>query len=77
MTEKKLDPRVSEFETEEQAASYDRWFRAKVQASLDDPSPVSYTHLDVYKRQALTRRTTRWLSKSLATTTPKCWAVVS
>lgn len=27
------------FETQEQAASYDRWFRAKVQASLDDPSP--------------------------------------
>ncbi|WP_017901844.1 hypothetical protein [Pseudomonas asplenii] len=30
-------PIVSVFETEEQAASYDRWFRAKVQASLDDP----------------------------------------
>ena len=26
--------------TEEQAASYDRWFRAKVQASLDDPRPA-------------------------------------
>ena len=39
MSEKKLDPRVSEFETEEQAASYDRWFRARVQASLDDPRP--------------------------------------
>ena len=25
-----LSPIVSEFETEEQAASYDRWFRAKV-----------------------------------------------
>ena len=35
----KLSPIVSEFETEEQAASYDRWFRAKVQASLDDPHP--------------------------------------
>ncbi|MBH8614541.1 type II toxin-antitoxin system RelB family antitoxin [Pseudomonas mohnii] len=34
-----LSPIVSEFETEEQAASYDRWFRAKVQASLDDPRP--------------------------------------
>jgi hypothetical protein len=34
-----LSPIVSEFETEEQAASYDRWFRAKVQASLDDPAP--------------------------------------
>ncbi|BEG77087.1 type II toxin-antitoxin system RelB family antitoxin [Achromobacter xylosoxidans] len=31
---------LSEFETEEQAASYDRWFRARVQASLDDPRPA-------------------------------------
>jgi len=34
-----LSPIVTEFDTEEQAASYDRWFRAKVQASLDDPRP--------------------------------------
>lgn len=34
-----LPPHVSKFETEEQAASYDRWFHAKVQASLDDPRP--------------------------------------
>lgn len=34
-----LSPIVSEFETESQAASYDRWFRAEVQASLDDPRP--------------------------------------
>ncbi len=34
-----LSPIVSEFETEEQAASYDRWFRAKVQASRDDTRP--------------------------------------
>ena len=34
-----LSPIVSEFETEEQAARYDRWLRAKVQASLDDPRP--------------------------------------
>lgn len=34
-----LDPIISEFATEEQAASYDRWFRTKVQASLDDPRP--------------------------------------
>ncbi len=34
-----LDPIVSEFETEEQAASYDRWFRAKVEASLAAPGP--------------------------------------
>jgi hypothetical protein len=36
----KLDPLVSEFDTEEQAASYDRWFRAKVQEALDDPRPA-------------------------------------
>jgi len=33
----KLSPIVSEFETEEQAASYDSWFRAKVQRSLENP----------------------------------------
>jgi hypothetical protein len=35
-----LDPLVSEFDTEEQAASYDRWFRSKVQEALDDPRPT-------------------------------------
>lgn len=35
----KLSPIVSEFETQEQADAYDKWFRAKVQASLDDPRP--------------------------------------
>ncbi|WP_434768433.1 type II toxin-antitoxin system RelB family antitoxin [Pseudomonas triticicola] len=30
---------VPDFETEEQAASYDRWLRAKVQKSLDDQRP--------------------------------------
>lgn len=35
----KLSPILSEFETQEQADSYDRWFRAKVQAALDDPRP--------------------------------------
>ena len=38
-----MDPLVStivaDFESEEQAASYDRWFRAKVQNSIDDPRP--------------------------------------
>ena len=32
----KLDPIVSEFETGEAATSYGNWFRAKIQASLDD-----------------------------------------
>ena len=34
-----LDPIVSEFETQEQADSYQRWFRERVEASLVDPRP--------------------------------------
>ncbi|MDX9678405.1 MULTISPECIES: antitoxin [Pseudomonas] len=30
---------VPEFESEEQAASYDRWLCAKVQKSINDPRP--------------------------------------
>ncbi|MFC3173257.1 stability determinant [Novosphingobium bradum] len=35
----KFSPIVSEFETEEEAAAYDRWFRAKVEAARADPRP--------------------------------------
>ncbi|BBU33462.1 hypothetical protein BTHE68_71960 (plasmid) [Burkholderia sp. THE68] len=35
-----LSPIESEFDTEEQAASHDRWFRAKVQEALNDPRPL-------------------------------------
>jgi hypothetical protein len=35
----KLSPIVSEFETQEQADAYDRWFRARVEASLADTRP--------------------------------------
>lgn len=34
-----LSPIESEFPTVEEAEAYDRWFRAKVQASIDDPRP--------------------------------------
>ena len=34
-----LSPIVSEFETEEQAASHDQWFRAEVQKALDNSEP--------------------------------------
>lgn len=34
-----LSPIVSEFESEEQEASYDAWVKAKVKASLEDPRP--------------------------------------
>jgi hypothetical protein len=35
----RLSPIESEFATTEEAEAYDRWFRAKVQASLDDQRP--------------------------------------
>jgi hypothetical protein len=44
-----LDPIVSEFETQEQADNYDRWFRAKVQEALDDSRP-SVPHDEVMRR---------------------------
>lgn len=34
-----LSPIESEFATAEEAEAYDRWLRAEVQASLDDPTP--------------------------------------
>ena len=34
-----LSPIVSEFETEEQEASYDQWFRAKVEEALQSEKP--------------------------------------
>jgi hypothetical protein len=34
-----LSPIVSEFETEEQAANYDRWFRAKVLEAMNSTKP--------------------------------------
>ncbi len=37
MTE--LSPIVSEFASEEEAVAYDKWLRAKVEASLADPRP--------------------------------------
>ncbi len=35
----KLDPIVSEFETEEEAQAYDTWFRAQVEAALNSTEP--------------------------------------
>jgi hypothetical protein len=40
MAEVLEDPIISEFETQSQAESYDRWFRAKVHASLADTRPT-------------------------------------
>jgi hypothetical protein len=48
-----LDPKVSEFETDAQAASYDCWFRAKVEHALkqaDDPATPKYSTDEVMQR---------------------------
>ena len=35
----KLDPIVSEFDTEEEAEAYDKWFREQVEAGLQSTGP--------------------------------------
>jgi hypothetical protein len=35
----RLDPLISEFETVDQAKSYDRWFRAKVRDAMNSSRP--------------------------------------
>jgi len=35
----RLDPLVSEFETDDQAASHDRWFRGKVREAMTSLKP--------------------------------------
>ena len=57
----KLSPMVSEFETDEQAASYDRWFRAQVEAGLNSTKPL-LTHdqaMDRLDAQLTERRIAR------------------
>lgn len=45
----RLSPLVSEFETEEQAVSYESWFRAKVLRSLESPG-AGVPHYEVMAR---------------------------
>ncbi len=47
----KRSPLVSEFETDEQEASYEAWLKAKVEASLADPQ-ASVPHDEVERRMA-------------------------
>ena len=50
---KVLSPIESEFATEEEAEAYDRWFRAKVEYSLqlaDDPNTRRISHDEVMAR---------------------------
>lgn len=52
-----LDPRISEFETQEQADSYDRWFRERIQRSMEDPRPNIPHDEAMAKIRALSPRT--------------------
>ncbi len=40
----KLDPIVSEFDTEEDAEAYDKWFREQVEAALAEPDEDNIPH---------------------------------
>jgi hypothetical protein len=48
-----LSPIVSEFETEEQATSYDQWFRAKVEEALRSDKPRLPHDAAIAKVQAM------------------------
>jgi hypothetical protein len=53
----KLSPIVSEFDTQEEADAYDRWFRAKVAASLADPrSLVPHDEVMAEMRQIIAQK---------------------
>lgn len=58
-----LDPLISEFETEAQATSHDRWFRAQVQAAIDDARP-SVPHDEAMARVRSTIEAAKRKSKS-------------
>ena len=60
----KLDPIVSEFDTEEDAASYDAWFRAKVEATLADTRPtIAHDQVMAEMRAIIETRRKRAASK--------------
>ena len=43
----KLDPLISEFDTDEDAEAYDKWFRAQVEAALSEPDDNNIPHEQV------------------------------
>ena len=51
----KLDPIVSEFETEEDAAAYDLWFRAQLEGALASDGPL-IPHEQLIPRMGSTSR---------------------
>ena len=43
----KLDPIVSEFDTDEDAEAYDKWFRAQVEEALAESDEDNIPHAEV------------------------------
>lgn len=60
----KLDPIISEFDTEEEAAAYDAWFRAEVEAGLRSKGPF-IAHDDVMRQARTTIENARNAKPSL------------
>jgi len=60
----KLDPIVSEFATEEEAAAYDVWFRQQVEEGLRSKGPF-IAHEDVMKRARAIVRNAKHAKPSL------------
>ena len=58
-----LDPIISEFQAEAQAISHGRWFRAQVQAALDDLR-TSVPHDEAMARVRATIQAAKRKSKS-------------
>lgn len=53
---KLLNPLISEFESEQVAEDYDRWFRAKVQEALESTKPRLTHNEAVLRVRALLER---------------------
>lgn len=60
-----LDPIISEFQTEEEAASYERWFKAKVQEALDSKTPRLPHDQAVARAQAMIEERKKARARSL------------
>jgi len=58
-----LDPMFYDVDSTEEDSSYDRWFRAKVQKSLDNPAPA-IPHDEVVREMALIAERRRKASAS-------------
>ncbi len=60
----KLDPIVSEFATDEEAAAYDAWFRQQVEAGLRSKGPF-ISHDEVMRRVRETIENTKHAKSAL------------